>query len=177
MSTQEKQFVNIDKALKQLVTKFQGCQKDNKPFWVSKYDILCLNNVVDYVERDRRAKPWQHSLLSKLIIFLYWQLMIKYNAHVDDKAIQNTLGRILERPLDMHISEFVQFVNGHEKVLFIDVIKQGNHFDDSSEIVKQMTPEQHKALVTDFWDFERGKYFLAELITNCINNFSNDSKG
>lgn len=183
MKTQT-QFINTDKALRHLVKKFQGCSDSNKPFKISDYDILCLNNIVDYVERDRAKKPYVHSMFSKLFIFLYWQLLIKYNTTVTDNIVQRNLGAILRLPLDNHVMDFMNFINSHERSLFIKDIglNDGLHpaISDSKKqmnIINSLSPEQKKRLTQNNWDFDSVKYFLSQMITNALNIFSDDSEG
>lgn len=168
----EVQFISTDKSLNHLVKKFQGCIKDKRPFWVSDYDVLCINNVVDHIERDREKKPYRHSLFSKLFVFLYGQLLIKYQTTVFDEIPQRVLSRIIERPLSNHIKDFLNQLNANEAYLLI------RDFSDNADQHPALDSNKNVVDVdVNVWDYQTVREHLQAMISEALNRFSNDSEG
>lgn len=173
MRTQK--FMQTKEALNRIKWRF-GLKK---PFKVNFNDFDAINALIDYYDRDRQNKGRKHQLYAKLFIFLFGQVLQKFETTLMDEIPQKYISGILEKPLEIHVQEFTDIVNHLEYMVVIKQIDPENKHPgletdrEKMQKLSRLTPEQIETLTKKTYTYDQVWEFLKTAMTEGYNRFSN----
>lgn len=109
--------MTVDKAMDRIRWRFTG----RKAFAPNKMDIDAFNALVEYVDAQRKGLIKGEVLFSKLYIWAYRQMLIRYKAGIFDPIPQKELHKLLEKPAVEHVREFTEHLNDSELYSIFDL--------------------------------------------------------
>ena len=130
--------MNIDQALEH-ITKKIGQNK-----FSTDYDKKCLNEIINYVESNRRIKMNGQQLFMKLYVYLYTRLLNAYDGSTDKP--QSIIHKALELPIDAHIDLLTKALNDMLIYVKMDIPKVPN-----GDLLTVTDETIEKFAEIDFW--------------------------
>jgi len=130
--------MNIDKALEHLAKKIGNNQ------YSTKFDKVCLNEIINYVESNRRIKMNGQQLFMKLYVYLYTRLLNAYDGSTDKP--QSIIHKALELPIDAHIDLLTKALNDMLIYAKMDIPKVPN-----GDLLTVTDETIEKFAEIDFW--------------------------
>ena len=176
--------INIDNAIRHLTNKFDETIHNRKSFRPSRYDIRCLNSIIEWRERDRKKQTGQNILFAKLYVYLFYQLTIYLKTN-NMHDVAKWMGRIFNKPYSLLVQEFMMFADTYKEDLMLKemgVPEMSSHIpalcsDEENETLRKslekLTPDKMEALLNTKWKYEDAIDFFDELISNALNVYSN----
>lgn len=175
--------INIDNAIRHLTEKMGDTVREGRSFRPSRYDVRCLNSIVEYRNRDRKEKPNEHILFSKLYVYLFYQFVIHFKS-TNLKEMATWMGRVLDKPYSLLIQEFMMFSDIYlegevlresgipEPSTHIPSLRSDEENKALQEAWNKLTPDDMQRLMDIKWNYHDAVDFFDELISNVLNIYS-----
>lgn len=71
-------------------------------------DVKALNNIIDFVNEKHKKQTNDNSLFAKLYVIFYGELLRYYDSTIFSDIPQKELHKLLEKPLDYHVNNFIE---------------------------------------------------------------------
>ena len=155
--------------LKKYVDRFQWrFSKDEngnfKQFKPNYKDVEAINNIFEWINRQKKETLKNNVLFAKLFIYFLNQNIRHYETTVLDEFPQKEITKILRTPLHLFYKAFYEDIKFNQ----INKLSKENTSEENDEIIKQ-----HKELLESF-TLKLVSDKLADLITEALNKYSDD---
>ena len=174
--------INIDEAIRHLTDKFDDSVHNRRSFKPTRYDVRCLNSIVEWRNRQRR-ESLNHILLSKLYVYLFTQFVIKFKTNNMQEAAK-WMGRIFDRPLSVLVQDFMMFSNIYtqdivlreaglpEPSMHVPALRSDEENEKLEKAWEQVSSRVFEKLKEVKWDYEDALDLFRELISNALDVYS-----
>jgi hypothetical protein len=183
----------MSKHINHLVNKFKRSlyhdnnkrRKTNKPFYVTDYDILCLNEVVKYFNSTKQNVMNDNVMFGKLFISVFAKEIWRTSSY--EMALDH-MRRILEVSLESHFHAFridmmlfnfdqtYKMLEGPKDLDYSKGItpeQRKKYAEEKTKFFKNNEIDMKKSIISEHWNQEKTKERLNHLISDLIMEYSN----
>lgn len=151
---------DIKSAASRLSWRFRKENDKNIPFTPNDTDVLSLNTLLEYINREKKQKLQHNVLFAKLFIYHLTAKIRENKTTIFDKIIQHDICRVLDYPLET----------------FYEAFKNELYSNQIDEICTNLKDKETKESITadDFKELYTLEYITANLdlmITEALNRF------
>lgn len=165
--------MNINKSIQRISWRFSN----SKPFTPNNNDMEALNNIINWVNSQRKETLNNNHLFAKLYIYVYGSFLNYYKSTPLEKIPRVELSRLLDTPMNLHYTELFDIINLRSCIAWMD--SKGlysSHFEDTTdqekEILKKLSLEDMKIFVGESWEYDDVVSSVNLMITESLNKFS-----
>ncbi len=153
-----KNHFDVKKAGNRLLWRIKPDEKDKyTSFKPNENDFNALKTVLGHITRSKEKDVLNNAILIKLIIYVYNNLIQKYNTTILDDIPQKELCRILDRPVEHFYEAFESSIRNIQMNKMIDDL--GDKKPTKEEFVKA-------------YDLGFVTESLNHMVSECINRFA-----
>lgn len=127
-------------------------------------DIEAYNEIVEFTETKLKQQYNDNQLFAKLYITFYGELLKYYNASVFDNIPQKAIHKILDTPIEVIITKFV------EKAKLIEQTKE--HTDKNGFKHPKLVDTSDIKIDADSMTYEEAEDNLTALINMALNKYT-----
>jgi len=144
------------------------------------FDQQALNTIIEWVNDQRKITLNENQLFAKLFIYLYNQILDRYQSTVFDKIPQVTISKLLKTDLEYFYQAFTDSLNSNEayhtmKENGIDlkhpaILSDKEKYENDLKL-KEMSDSDFDKIAKGTWEIEDVRDELNKMITNALNRF------
>jgi len=162
--------MTLEKSFEWLFKRFQ-----NQNIQTCDFDIKCLKNIAEWVNRGKEQEIMQNAIYAKLFCHVFIQ---EINFYKDFEFAQKGIATILEKTVEEHYQLFTQRINDFElnrylTSLGIDVEKREFTESEDKEELKQANGDEFIKYASGYWSEDKIRKSLNNQITETINKYKN----
>lgn len=172
--------MNIEKNIQRLSWRFSN----GKAFKPNQNDIDSLNFIIDWVNRQRSETINNNILYAKLYMYVFADLVRKYESNFLDDLMQKELHRIIDTDLNVFYERITSLINDHAQFEFLrskgfslkhpmQISKEQK--DKERLIIKNLTEEDIQKIKDNHIEKEDVISNLNLMITESLNRFSHEA--